>query len=79
MLTEEEILIDMQVLSLQPGDIVVLRSPDCLSDKEIDCIRNATREVIPNNKIIVLEGNMTIGVIRKEDDIACSTAKNIEA
>jgi len=73
-----EFLKAMQILSLQPGDIVVLNYPDYLSESAISNITNSIKAHIPDNKIIILEGGLTIGIIRKEDDISCHSAKPIE-
>jgi len=55
-----------EVISIQPGDVVVLRSPQMLSEKAADHIDKNMTIAFPNSKIVVLEGDMSLGVYREQ-------------
>jgi hypothetical protein len=54
---------DVQRLSLQPGDIIVLRHPLRLTAPAIARVREDMLLVAPYNKVLVLEEGMDIGVL----------------
>lgn len=54
------------VVSLQPGDIVLFRTPDRLSKPQRDHIVQMLDEVFPAHESIVLEGGQDIAVMRPE-------------
>ena len=57
---------DVERLALGPGDILVLKYPERLTEVEFEEIGNRIRAVIPdpNTKIIVLEAGLDISVLR---------------
>lgn len=54
----------VQVLELQPNDLIVLKSERHLSVEEHNHIRHAMKGKIPNHNIILLEGGMDVVVLR---------------
>lgn len=60
-------LLDMQVVSLKPGDVVVLSHPNRLSDRVVERLTASLKNFFPDNRRVVLEENMQLGVARKED------------
>ena len=64
-------MLDMQVLSLKPGDVVVLRHPGKLSDIAFAIMRESIQPLFPDNKIMLLEEGASISVIRDDstDDL----------
>jgi hypothetical protein len=63
-----EWLKDMQVLRLRPGDVIVLRSKRPISGPEYEIIKAVMTERFPNNRTMILEDGMDIGVISGEVD-----------
>ena len=54
---------EFKVMHLEPGDIVVLRTPLVLSKQAIDNILGPIKAMIPDHHIILLEEGMDIGAI----------------
>lgn len=57
---------DVKMVRLQPGDVVVCRVGHHLTDEEFDDLRERLREGFSGYKIAVLEGGMSIEVLRAE-------------
>jgi hypothetical protein len=53
----------MSVLTVQPGDIIVVRSSRLLSPEGAGRLTSRLREVFPDNQVMVLDG-LDIGVVR---------------
>jgi hypothetical protein len=64
-------MMDMQVLSLQPGDKVVLRYASCMRAEQYARIKQEMEKVVPGHQVLILENGMEIGVLR--DDSAEGT------
>jgi len=64
---EIDYLKDMQILKLEPGDVIVLRYPGVLTDKAVSNIKTTADKIYPGHEVHVLEENMEIGVIRKKE------------
>lgn len=54
---------DVQRLELQPGDVIVLSCAVHLSAAENDRIREVMKRFFPNHQVLILEGDVRIGVI----------------
>ena len=57
----------LSVLRLEPGDIIVLRSPRML---QLDAVKRLSAEAqarFPDNKVLVLMDGVDIGVVRPVD------------
>lgn len=54
---------DVQILSLNPNDVVILRVPTKLPDNIRDQLKDQWRHAFPNNKAVVLEGGMAIEIL----------------
>jgi len=63
-----ELLKDMQVLKLGPGDVIVLKSAITLRDKAIKLILESMKTLFPDNHCVILEEGLEIGVISKAKD-----------
>jgi hypothetical protein len=54
----------LAVLDLRPDDLLVLMCPDYLSHEGRNQIRDSVTANVPGHKVMVLEGGMTLGVVR---------------
>jgi hypothetical protein len=59
-------MVDMSVLSLRPGDVVVLRCGGKISDNLYAILKETIKPHFPNNKVIILEQGMEISVLRDD-------------
>lgn len=50
-------------LAVGPGDVVVLRSARVLSRETAAALRETLAEVFPANKVVVLDGGMTLEIV----------------
>jgi hypothetical protein len=66
-----------EVISIQPGDVIVLKHPDFLTKETVSRIIKTVEGVWPNNKCLVLDNGMSLEVYReqeyvhKDEDTAC--------
>ncbi len=58
---------DVERLSLNPDDMLVLKSPVILSDDDYAEISNRLRALLPDTKIIILEAGLDISVLRARE------------
>lgn len=56
-----------EVISTQPGDVIVANSPTGLSDKERFELRLGLDQVFPDNKAVILENGITLEVYREQE------------
>lgn len=57
---------DMQILKVQPGDLVILRYDGILSYEDTAYIKSRLEGDLPDGvKVVILEEGMDIGVIRQ--------------
>lgn len=63
---ELEMLRDMQGVKLGPGDVIVLKHPSVLCENAWDNLKKLIKKEFPDNKCLVLEEGMEIGVIAKQ-------------
>ena len=59
---------EMVVLSLKPGDQIVLTTPNPLSDSAYAQIQEILKKVFPNHSGIILENGTTIKIVRPEGE-----------
>jgi hypothetical protein len=62
-----DLLQSMQVLSLKPGDVLVVSCDRHITADMGERLVDLVRRFVPDNKIMVLESGLTIGVLRSED------------
>lgn len=63
----EPILLEpLQVLRLQPGDILVMTYPMPLSSSFIERLRAQLRERFPEHEVMVLDSGGHLGVVRED-------------
>ena len=55
----------ISILSVQPGDVVVIKSNDCLSLDAAARIREVAKSAIPENEVVVLCDGLDIEILRK--------------
>lgn len=53
---------DLKKVSLKPGEIVVLTYPKLLRSEQREFIANSFAKAFPDNKILVLDGGMSMEV-----------------
>lgn len=58
---------DMQALKVEPGDVIVLRHSGAISEMALNRLKISKKECFPDNKILVLEEDMKIGLLRKSE------------
>lgn len=63
---EEIKFIDGQILSLKPDDIVVLRMKGHLREEHYERLKQSVK-LIMSNKVMILEDDMQISVLRIEE------------
>lgn len=56
----------VKVLSIKDGDAIVIKSPDFLSEDQVEFISSTIKKQFPNNGILIIEGGMDIGVLKRE-------------
>jgi len=54
------------VVTIRPGDTLVIRSPSALSPAAIEHIRAGCRQQYPDVKVMVLEGGLELSVLHAE-------------
>lgn len=58
---------EVRVVRLEPGDVIVLRVPNRLTDEEYGEIRDQAATFFGDHKVAVLEGGMALDVLREGD------------
>ncbi len=56
----------MTSVSLRPGDVVVIMSPNRLSEQGYQRLSESVKRHFPGHEMVILEEGMTLGVVRKE-------------
>lgn len=56
---------EVDILRLQPGDMLVIRAPMRLSDYAKKRIGEAIRKEFPEHKVLVLEEGLSLEVLRE--------------
>lgn len=61
--------VETRLLRIQPGDVIIVRHPNRLSETSMRSIRETIRSVFPENQCLVLADGLSIDIIRefKED------------
>jgi lipopolysaccharide export system protein LptA len=59
-----ELIQAMSVLTVEPGDVVVLKAPIRLTAEQADNIRRTAKAVIKGAEVLVLSDGLDIGVLR---------------
>lgn len=69
-LTVANVLVGMQTLHLEPGDVLVVLVPkgSYLSGSAIEHILESAQRVFPENKVIVLEDGLTLARVTTETE-----------
>jgi hypothetical protein len=57
----------VELVRVQPGDVLVCTVPRYLDDAEFAALRDNMREGFPGIHIAVIEGDATLAVVRKEE------------
>ena len=60
------VLVSLGTLMLNPGDTLVVMSPDRLSYEAMDHIKAVIGERLPNNPVLVLESGLTLAKLVNE-------------
>jgi hypothetical protein len=55
---------DLSRVALEPGDILLIRSPKRLTLQSVDSLKKAIREGLPGHRVLVLEEGLDLAVIR---------------
>lgn len=58
---------EMKVLKFEPGDIVVLKTDQIIGDNSEAFIKEIKSAIPEGLKVLLLEGGMDIGILRRED------------
>lgn len=59
-------LMDMQILSLQPTDTIIFRTPRSVSDENFAMMAEKFKEKFPGHRAMFLDGGMEISVLRDD-------------
>lgn len=67
-MTAAELLatIEVEHLALEPGDTLVFKYSKLLTRVEFEEIREQVQRVLPDTKVLVLEGGADVAVLRAE-------------
>lgn len=58
----------VQVLRLQPNDVVVFHVDQHLSDEMYDHTITQTKDQFPGHQVMILDGGMKLSVVRRDGD-----------
>lgn len=57
-----------EILRLEPGDVLLIKLGQVLSEQERDRVSHALRQAFPDNRVMVFEnGEVTVTVVRQAD------------
>ena len=59
--------LDLTVLTLQPGDIILLRSPHRVSQFMCETLTARCKKEFPGHKVLVLEDGLELSILRPAD------------
>jgi hypothetical protein len=59
-------LIEVERLTLEPGDTLVLKCSRLLTAAEFDAIGEQFKANLPGTKVLILEGSVDLAVLRAE-------------
>lgn len=59
---------DVQKLSLSPGDTIVIKAAEPLSEADVMRIRDSMSGIFEDHRVLVLDKTMELGVLHKEQD-----------
>jgi hypothetical protein len=59
---------EMQKLRPEPGDIFVLSCERLLNRAQVDQMQRAWQQIMPNNKLIIFDSGMKLGLISPVSD-----------
>lgn len=65
--TIEDVITGVQTLTLRPGDILVLLTPNRLTEAAKTNIRETLKFVVHDVSVLILEEGMTVARITKEN------------
>lgn len=60
-----ELIQALGILSVEPGDVVVIKSPRMLSQEQSARIIGEAKRVITDNEVVILDGGLDIEILRK--------------
>lgn len=60
-------LVATQVLRLQPGDILVVKSERRLTVEQATALREHVKERIPDHEVLVIPPDLDLAVLRQEE------------
>jgi hypothetical protein len=66
-----EFLQQMQILKLEPGDVLILRHPNHLKTETMLAIKEAVYDALgrpPQNRVVFFEEGMEVGILRPSAD-----------
>lgn len=61
-------VVGLNVLNLQPTDILVLKVHRKISENEIDMLKEQVKLVVPNNKVTIINQDFDFEIIKIEKD-----------
>jgi len=59
-------VVSVQKVGLQPGDVIVLRSPVFLGRETIHQMTQIMKSVWPDHRVVVLDAGLTLEVVRTD-------------
>lgn len=65
--TVELIEMQLQKVSIKAGDVIVLMCDECLTKQAYQNIVREAKRIFPDNKVVILEEGMKIGVLAKKN------------
>lgn len=63
---------EISSLRLEPGDVLIFRTPDVLSDAQCRRLDESLRRVFPEHKVLLLEDGASIEVARKAQPVSAA-------
>lgn len=65
-MTESPLFKSIDLMRLRPGDVLIFRAPERMSDAARAHVADMLDEVFPDHESIILEGGQTMDVLRPE-------------
>lgn len=56
---------ELKRVSLNPGEVILVRSQSRLSAFQKDDIRGTLKKAFPDNEIVIVDGNLDLSIVEK--------------
>jgi len=67
-MTTEPNITEVQIAHVQPGDVIVYRSPTAMSPEDVTAVGDRLAEIFPGHQIAILDEGGELQVLRPEKE-----------